>query len=85
MYKIVWFFLFMLLVSWVALSDSQAPEITALDVHGYDSYKAPEDDAICDSGGAVRGSILGNTEYDARWNTKYYIQGNRVYRVELEG
>jgi hypothetical protein len=23
--------------------------------------------------------------YDAQWNTKYYIQGNRVYRVELEG
>jgi hypothetical protein len=40
MYKIIWFFVFMLLVSWVAIPDIRAPEITAHDVHGYDSYKA---------------------------------------------
>jgi hypothetical protein len=83
--KIVWSFLFMLLVSWVTLSDIQAPEITAREVYGYDTCETPEDGAICDRDCTDSGKIHGDTVYEAQWNEKYYIHGNRVYRVELEG
>jgi hypothetical protein len=78
--KIVWFFLFMLLVAWVTLSDIQAPEITAREVYGYDTCGI-----ICIADGTDSSSVHGDAAYDARWNTKYFIQGNRVYRLELEG
>jgi hypothetical protein len=85
MFKIVSFVLFMLLITGVSASDLRAPEITGYDVLGFDPFVITEDGAIHAGDGAVTGWIHGNTVYDAQWNIKYYIKGNRVYRVKLEG
>jgi hypothetical protein len=82
--RIILLMLFVVL-SLLFVPDLYAPETTAHDLLGFDPFRITEDGAIRDRDSAIRAWILGDTVYDARWNTKYYIQGNRVYRVEFGG
>jgi len=72
------------------IPDLHAPEITERDMFGFDTYRVAEGGAILDADGVVRGWITKNAVYDAYWNIRYHIHGNRHHRAdkdlrELEG
>ncbi|MEI6153217.1 MAG: hypothetical protein WCQ90_03935 [Deltaproteobacteria bacterium] len=62
----------------------QAPEITEHDIFGYDTYRVAEDGAIFDRDGTIKGWVHGNTVYDAGWNEKYIIRGNRLHGANID-
>jgi hypothetical protein len=72
------FFMFLVLL-WAP--DLQAPEITGRDIFGFDPYRIDADGAIVDGEGAVKGWIGEDTVYDARWNPRYRIDRNKLFKV----
>jgi hypothetical protein len=81
LYKIACFMLFTLFFL-VWAPDLQAPEITGRDVLGFDPYLIAADGSIVDSDGALRGWIREDIVYDAQWNVRYRIDGNRFCRSD---
>ena len=74
---LMWILCFLALVP-----ELQAPEITERNIHGFDTYHVAESGAILDKEGTIKGWFHDNAIYDAQWNIKYHVHGNRLCRVD---
>jgi hypothetical protein len=76
------FFIGCILCFLILAPELQAPEITERDMLGYNAYHVAESGAILDRDGIIKGWFHANAIYDAQWNIKYHVHGNRLSEVD---
>jgi len=64
------------------VTDLMAPETTERDVFGFESYRVKENGSICDKDGTIRGWVTENIVYDAHWNIRYHIHGDKLCKAK---